>query len=135
MVAEGSGMARLRKKLRQLESNYFIFPDAENGAFHQYDAEHVCKAFDDMGVKYQCVRHRCRIVVTECLMRDDTESGNMMLDFLLQVSHFRKTAPPKLQKQVLDYIKSADCCDPRDEGGELILNSDCDAVIVHKSAD
>ncbi|XP_070561801.1 histamine N-methyltransferase-like [Ptychodera flava] len=95
---EDSGMARLRKKLRQSQSDYLIFSDAEHGAFHDYDAEHVCKAFDDMGVKYQCARQQSRIVVTECL-RADSEAGNLMLDFLLHVSHFRKTASPKLQKK------------------------------------
>ncbi|XP_070561800.1 histamine N-methyltransferase-like isoform X2 [Ptychodera flava] len=134
MGAEDSGLTRLRKKVRQLESDYLIFHDAEHGAFHDHNAQHVCKAFDDMGIKYRCSRQRRRIQVTECLSAD-TEASNLMLDFLLQVSYFRKTAPPDSQKEILDYIESVDCCDPRGEDGELILNSDCDAVIVHKSAD
>ncbi|XP_070560327.1 histamine N-methyltransferase-like [Ptychodera flava] len=124
IIAEDTGHVRVCKKFQHLESDYLMFPDAD----------HVRKAYDEMGVKYQCVRQRSRVLVTECL-RADSEAGSLLLDFLLQVSHFRKTAPPKLQKEVLDYIESAVCCDSRDENEEMLLSNDWEAIIVQKSTD
>ncbi|XP_070553908.1 histamine N-methyltransferase A-like [Ptychodera flava] len=122
MLADDSGFARLWRKLPYLEDSRMKF----------INSEHVRKALDDMGVKYQSLRQRSRVVATECF-KADSEAGNLVLDFLTHVLHFRKTAPPELQKEVLDYLET-DCCDPRNEDGEILFNNDRDTIIVQKPA-
>ncbi|XP_070553907.1 histamine N-methyltransferase-like [Ptychodera flava] len=122
VVSDDSGFWRLRKKFSYLEGSHMKF----------INSEHVRKALDDMGVKYQSLRQRSRVVATECF-KADSEVGNLVLDFLIHVIHFRRTAPPKLQKEVLDYLETSDCCDPRDENGEILFNNDWEAIILQKA--
>ncbi|XP_070553905.1 histamine N-methyltransferase-like [Ptychodera flava] len=122
VVSDDSGFWRLWKKFSYLEDSRMKF----------INSEHMRKALDDIGVKYQSLRQRSRVVATECF-KADSEVGNLVLDFLIHVMHFRKTAPPELQKEVLDYLETSDCCDPRDENGEILFNNDWEAIIVQKS--
>ncbi|XP_070555966.1 histamine N-methyltransferase-like isoform X2 [Ptychodera flava] len=60
--------------------------------------------------------------------KENSEDGNMMLDFVLQVLDFRKTAPPEIVGDFMKFFK--ELC--YEENGELYFPADDEIITVIK---
>ncbi|XP_072051766.1 histamine N-methyltransferase-like [Amphiura filiformis] len=66
--------------------------------------------------------------VTSCYQ--GTEEGSYIIDFLSHIMNFEKVAPSDLQKEFLEYVRSAECA--RVDGDKVFLNSDETALVIER---
>ncbi|XP_068614019.1 histamine N-methyltransferase-like [Brachionichthys hirsutus] len=93
---------------------------------HFLSSGDVKRLLDSEGVSYQSYELQSQMDITECFTEGD-EKGEVILDFLTQVLHFSKTAPPELKAGVMELL-----CHP-DYGTEIdgrVMFNDVTAMII-----
>uniref|UniRef100_UPI00398E9334 histamine N-methyltransferase-like n=1 Tax=Pristiophorus japonicus TaxID=55135 RepID=UPI00398E9334 len=87
----------------------------------------VHKMLDDMRMKYKIYELSSDLDITECFI-EGNENGELLLDFLTESLHFRKTAPTDLKAEVLQYLRQPQCS--REENGKIIFNNNLQVIVV-----
>uniref|UniRef100_UPI00398F15A1 histamine N-methyltransferase-like n=1 Tax=Pristiophorus japonicus TaxID=55135 RepID=UPI00398F15A1 len=88
----------------------------------------VRKMLDDMRMKYKIYELSSDLDITEYFI-EGNENGELLLDFLTESLHFRKTAPTDLKAEVLQYLRQPQCS--REENGKIIFNNNLQAIVVN----
>ncbi|XP_070555962.1 histamine N-methyltransferase-like [Ptychodera flava] len=78
-------------------------------------------------VKMQTQHRKASFKVDECF-KENSKDGNMMLDFVVQLHDFRKTAPPEVFGDFMKFFK--ELC--YEENSELYLPADDEIITVIK---
>ncbi|XP_070574868.1 histamine N-methyltransferase-like [Ptychodera flava] len=89
----------------------------------------VVASFERCGAKVTSSNLEC-ILDGSTLFDEESESGNFLLDFLTGVVECRKTAPPELLRQVLDFISHSSVLFKKE--GKFLLKNDRALIIVQK---
>ncbi|XP_078084167.1 histamine N-methyltransferase-like isoform X2 [Mustelus asterias] len=87
----------------------------------------VHKTLDEMGMTYQIYELPSDIDITDCFI-EGSEHGELLLDFLTEVKHFRKTAPADLKDEVFQYLGQPQ--NSREENGRIIFNNNLHAIVI-----
>ncbi|XP_018597054.1 histamine N-methyltransferase [Scleropages formosus] len=82
---------------------------------------------DTIGVSYKSYLLPSTMDITECFFPGG-EKGELLLDFLTEVSDFSKSASPELKGRVLDSLQKPECSTVVD--GRVIFNNTLEALIV-----
>ncbi|XP_071785356.1 histamine N-methyltransferase-like [Asterias amurensis] len=89
----------------------------------------MLSSFDRHDIPYVQSRYPCEMEITKCF--DETsEDGDLLLDFCLQVSEFKKTASASKYKEVIEYMASSECS--KKDGSKILMSIDWETVIVTK---
>ncbi|KAJ8350257.1 hypothetical protein SKAU_G00253870 [Synaphobranchus kaupii] len=79
------------------------------------------------GIKYKSYQLPSQMDITECFTEGD-ERGELLLDFLTEVSDFSKSAPPDLKTGVLDLLRHSDCSAEVD--GKIVFNNALEVLVL-----
>lgn len=74
---------------------------------HFLSSGDVKRLLDSEGVSYQSHELQSQMDITECFTEGD-EKGEVILDFLTEMLHFSKTAPPELKAGVMELLRHPD---------------------------
>uniref|UniRef100_UPI00398EAF50 histamine N-methyltransferase-like n=1 Tax=Pristiophorus japonicus TaxID=55135 RepID=UPI00398EAF50 len=113
-VSDGGGWQSLWKTFGSRFINSCVYLD-------------VCKILDDMSINYQIYEVSADLDITECFI-EGNEKGELLLDFLTHIINFRKTAPPDLKAEVLQYLLQTPYS--REENGKIIFNNNSQTIVV-----
>ena len=115
VFAENSGIGNVHKRFRtELQTNYIKTVD-------------VRQALDKLGIKYTVYPQPISVDITECF-QEESEDGNLLLDFFTHVSEFRNKAPNSLVQEYLQYLKNPECIQMN--GDQVLLNFNWDAIVT-----
>ena len=67
--------------------------------------------------------------ITQCFDKT-SEDGELLLEFLLHVTEFKKKATASQYQDVIELLASSECS--KKDGSRVIINVEWDAVIVTK---
>ncbi|MBN3297878.1 histamine N-methyltransferase [Amia ocellicauda] len=93
----------------------------------QYVTTYLNEYLDAEGITFQSYDLSSSIDITECFTVGD-ENGELLLDFLTQVSDFSKMAPEDLKAGVMDLLHHPECSKEID--GRIMFNSTMVVVVV-----
>ncbi|KAJ8352397.1 hypothetical protein SKAU_G00238730 [Synaphobranchus kaupii] len=82
---------------------------------------------DAMGIKSTCYELPSQMDITECFQEGD-EKGELLLDFLMEVSDFSKSAPPHLRSGLLELLRQPDCSTEVD--GRVLFNNNLGVLVI-----
>lgn len=82
---------------------------------------------DAMGIKNTYYELPSQMDITECF-QEGNEKGELLLDFLTEVSDFSKTAPPHLRSGLLELLRHPDCSTEVD--GRVIFNNSLGVIVL-----
>ncbi|XP_070555956.1 histamine N-methyltransferase-like [Ptychodera flava] len=78
-------------------------------------------------VKIQTKYRKMRFKADECF-KEESKDGNLIVNFLVQLHDFRKTAPPEVVNNYMKYLR--ECCE--ELNGELYIPADDEDIVVIK---
>ncbi|XP_071785129.1 histamine N-methyltransferase-like [Asterias amurensis] len=104
-------------------------PDMLKHGLREPSSADMLSSFDRHNIPYALSRHTSEMEITKCF--DETsEDGDLLLDFCLQVSEFKKTASATKYKEVIEHMASSECS--KKDGSKILMSNDWEAVIVTK---
>ncbi|XP_022103965.1 histamine N-methyltransferase-like isoform X2 [Acanthaster planci] len=116
--SDDSGTSRFRSHMGPYHETYSVTSSAD-----------VRNVLDHHGISYSQHHERFHVNITSCF-DDASEEGSMVLDFLNHVTKFKESATEDLKQQVLERLASSECSETT--GDEILLNNDCDTIIISK---
>ncbi|KAG9340808.1 hypothetical protein JZ751_019999 [Albula glossodonta] len=99
----------------------------QNPISHSVTARDMKSYLDAMGITNTYYELPSQMDITECFNEGD-EKGELLLDFLTEVSDFSKTAPPNLRSGLLDLLRHPDCSTEVD--GRVIFNNSLGVLVL-----
>ncbi len=100
---------------------------SQQGQRHRCSSADMRSAFDRRNIPYIQSQYTSYVDISKCF--DETsEDGNLLLDFLVQVSEFKKTATASQYKEMMEYLASSS----KKEGSKVFFSDVWDAAIVTK---
>ncbi|XP_071850301.1 histamine N-methyltransferase-like [Apostichopus japonicus] len=105
------------------------FPMLPESIFSERSSSSVKQLLGKNEIQYEAKQMPLIIDIPDCF-DPENEEGQLMLDFLMHVSQFRKTAPSDLVNAVLDGIGSPDFATKED--GKIIVNGTVDTIVIKK---
>ncbi|XP_068614016.1 histamine N-methyltransferase-like [Brachionichthys hirsutus] len=90
---------------------------------------HIKSMLDSKGVSYQSYELQSQMDITECFTEGD-EKGELLLDFLTEVLHFSKTAPPELKAGVMELLHQPECSTEVD--GKVVFNNNIEVIVIDR---
>ncbi|XP_071785931.1 histamine N-methyltransferase-like [Asterias amurensis] len=101
----------------------------KRGLLRCISSHDMLSSFDRHDIPYVLSRHTSEMEITKCF--DETsEDGDLLLDFCLQVSEFKKTESATKYKEVIEHMASSECS--KKDGSKILMSNDWEAVIVTK---
>ncbi|PIK53809.1 Histamine N-methyltransferase [Apostichopus japonicus] len=97
--------------------------------FSEISSSSVKQLLEKNEIQYESHQMPDVIDITNCFDPENKE-GQLLLDFLMHVSQFRKTAPSDLVNAVLDGIGSPDFSTKED--GKVIVYGTADTIVIKK---
>ena len=82
---------------------------------------------DKLGIKYTVYPQPIRADITDCF-QEESEDGNLLLDFFTHVSDFRNKAPNSLVQDYLQYLKNPECSLMNDD--KVLMDFTWDAIVT-----
>ncbi|XP_070554952.1 histamine N-methyltransferase-like [Ptychodera flava] len=79
-------------------------------------------------VKIQ-TRYRKRSFKANELFKEESKDGNILLDFIFYIYNFRKSAPPEVVSDLMEFLR--ECC--YDINGDLYFPADDEDIVVIKA--
>ncbi|XP_030643075.1 histamine N-methyltransferase-like [Chanos chanos] len=119
LVSEESGWARLGRAYRSKLCKAEISQCVTTGDIKSF--------LDAKGIPYKYYELNSQMDITECFT-EGCEEGELLLDFLTEVIHFSKTAPPDLKAGVLDLLRHPDCS--KEVDGRISFNSNLGVLVL-----
>lgn len=101
-MASPAGECAWARLLKEFQSQI-----CKNGIAQNMTTSEVKTFLDSKKITYQKYNLTSLLDITECFTPGD-EKGDRLLDLLTEVIEFRKTAPPKLKNDVLEFLKRSD---------------------------
>ncbi|XP_022103963.1 histamine N-methyltransferase-like [Acanthaster planci] len=114
------------------DSGYFRYWDHFRPFHDKYNfisSADVRSILDRHTIPYSQQHQPSHVNITSCF-DDASEEGSMVLDFLNHVTRFKESATEDLKQQVLERMASSECSET--SGDEILLNNDCDTIIISK---
>ncbi|XP_068187747.1 histamine N-methyltransferase-like [Antennarius striatus] len=87
----------------------------------------VRRVLDTKGLKYQSYPLSSLMDATECFI-EGNEEGELLFDFTTEVHQFKKSVPPKLKAEIMEFYRNQ-CCSV-DENGKILFNLDSEIIVV-----
>ncbi|OXB67702.1 hypothetical protein ASZ78_002784 [Callipepla squamata] len=87
----------------------------------------IKEILDPLGLKYTTYELPSQLDITCCFTKGDKD-GELLLDFITQISEFSKTAPPELRQQVLEELRKPGCSE--NKNGKVIFNNNLSVIVV-----
>ncbi|XP_030642849.1 histamine N-methyltransferase-like [Chanos chanos] len=119
LVSGESGWGRLWRTYRNQLCNTEISQCVTTGDIKSF--------LEAKGIPYKNYELPSQMDITECFT-EGNEQGELLLDFLTEVIHFSKTAPPDLKAGVLDLLRHPDCS--KEVDGKIIFNNNLGVLVV-----
>ena len=82
---------------------------------------------DSKGISYRSYQMPSYLDISECFVEGNA-NGELLLDFLLLVEDFSRTAPIEMKEGVLEMLRHPDCSAETD--GKIIFNNSIEALVL-----
>ncbi|XP_068187564.1 histamine N-methyltransferase-like isoform X4 [Antennarius striatus] len=89
----------------------------------------IKRFLDSKGLSYRSYELPNEVDITKCFIEGD-EEGEMMIDFLIQVLDFSKTASPELKAGVKEFL----CCPEFsvESNGKVLMNAQYELIVLEQ---
>ncbi|XP_077989813.1 histamine N-methyltransferase A-like [Glandiceps talaboti] len=105
------------------------FPSLSLG-YKKTPTENMVAVFNDIGASVRVFEMEAEADVTLC-WQEDSEVGNLMLDFFTQVVNFREAAPKDLIEDVLHFLEGPTLLSHKTADGSTVIRNHKDIIIVN----
>ena len=115
------------------ESSWFKLwrsvPDSLKQDVRYFGLASLQSPFNQRNIPYTHSHQNCEVDITQCFDKT-SEDGELLLEFLLHVTEFKKKATASQYQDVIELLASSECS--KKDGSRVIINVEWDAVIVTK---
>nr|XP_006813505.1 PREDICTED: histamine N-methyltransferase-like [Saccoglossus kowalevskii] len=120
VTADGSGYHNLWKRHRSI---------LQDDRMNFITSADVKKELRMKNIPFMSIRDESRVDISEVFV-DNSDVGDRILDFLTHICNFRQTVPKNIRDDLIQLLKSEQCCETLD--GRKMFNNSSDAIIVQK---
>ncbi|XP_033625518.1 histamine N-methyltransferase-like [Asterias rubens] len=115
------------------ESSWFKLwrsvPDSLKQDVRYFGLASLQSPFNQRNIPYTHSHQNCEVDITQCFDKT-SEDGELLLEFILAVTQFKKKATASQYQDVIELLASSECS--KKDGSRVIINVEWDAVIVTK---
>ncbi|XP_068600649.1 histamine N-methyltransferase-like [Brachionichthys hirsutus] len=123
LLSDDSGAGKLVKNYgKQLRNN-------SNDEISYLTTAEVKPLLEAKGLKYRCYKLPAQMDATNCYV-EGNEEGELLFDFTTEVHNFKKSVPPELKAEIMEFYRHHACS--LDANGKIQFNLDSEVLVVDR---